>query len=315
MNRKLTLSIVSILISISTFAQVTYPYPIQNFSLTIEGKQLNMAYMDIPAQHSNGKAIILFHGKNFNGFYWKEIIPALVEKGYRVIVPDQLGWGRSDKPDLHYSFHMLARNNKLLLDSLNIKSVVVLGHSMGGMLAIRFALMYPLATEKLVLEDPIGLEDYKTFVPYQPLEKIFAKEKAATVASYRKYQQSYYPQWKPEYEQYVAAQAEALSDTSFENIAWVNSLTYQMIYEQPVVYELNKINVPVLLMIGLADRTVVGKELLTEEQKAKHGQYTELGKMAHSAIPTAQLITFKGIGHIPHIQDAAQFKKALFSFL
>lgn len=315
MIRKLGLLIPILFISSYLAAQVTYPYPLHHFFVSVENKNLQMAYMDILPAKPNGKTMILFHGKNFNGYYWKELIPALSEKGYRVIVPDQLGWGRSDKPDLHYSFHMLASNNKRLLDSLKIKKVIVLAHSMGGMLASRFALMYPDIIEKLVLENPIGLEDYKTFVPYQPLEKIYANETAATYESYKKYQQSYYPTWKPEYEQYVAAQAEALKDTAFKTIAWVNALTYQMIYEQPIVYELDKISVPVLLVIGQADRTVVGKNLLTESQKNNFGQYPELGRQAHQKIKKSRLVELPGVGHIPHIQELGLFKKAVFEFL
>ena len=296
-------------------AQVTYPYPLKYIQLSLEGKETRMAYMDIEPAHPNGKNILLFHGKNFNGFYWKDVIPALAAKGYRVIVPDQVGWGRSGKPDLHYSFHTLASNNKLLLDSLGIKNTVVLGHSMGGMLATRFTLMYPEMVTKLVLENPIGLEDYKTFVSYQPLEKLFANEKNATYESYKKYQQSYYPQWKPAYEQYVQAQAESLKDTGFTHIAWVNAVTYQMIYEQPVVYELDRIKVPTLLMIGQEDRTVVGKNLLTEEQKKIYGQYPLLGRKIKTLIPESRLVELEGIGHIPHIQNTSLFLKTLFGFL
>ena len=153
-------------------AQIEYSYPVHYLQITIENKQEQMAYMDVVPEKPNGKTIILFHGKNFNGYYWKNVIPMLTAKGYRVIAPDQIGWGKSSRPDLHYSFHMLAKNNNILLDSLHVQKVTVLGHSMGGMLAVRFSLMYPELVEKLILEDPIGLEDYKTFVPYQPLEEI-----------------------------------------------------------------------------------------------------------------------------------------------
>ena len=228
-----------------------------------------MAYMDVQPAIQTTHTIILFHGKNFNGYYFKSLIPVLLQKGYRVIVPDLPGWGHSGKPDLHYSVHLLADINKSLLDSLHINSVVVLGHSMGGMLAVRFSLLYPAYVEKLALENPIGLEDYKTFVPYQRLGKLYQKEKTATYESYKKYQQSYYPVWKPEYEQYVAAQAEALAGPGFDSIAWINAVTYQMIYEQPVVYELNNLAMPVLLVIGQADRTIVGKDQLTGDEKNK----------------------------------------------
>lgn len=296
-------------------AQVIYPYPVYSFPLHIENKQMQMAYMDVQAAHPNGKTVILFHGKNFNGYYWKDVIAMLTEKGFRVIVPDQVGWGRSDKPDIHYSFHLLAANNKQLLDSLNIKKVVVIGHSMGGMLATRFALMYPEFVQQLVLENPIGLEDYKTFVPYQPLDSLFSNEKKATYESYLKYQQSYYPLWKNEYEQYVKAQAEVLLQPGFEKAAWANALTYQMIYEQPVVYEFRNINVPTLLIIGQQDRTIVGKNLLNDSDKKKYGQYPQLGKKLNREIPNSRLLELPGVGHIPHIQTPALFKKAIFNFL
>jgi pimeloyl-ACP methyl ester carboxylesterase len=274
-----------------------------------------MAYMDIPAAVPGSKTIVLLHGKNFNGYYWKDLIPVLNQQGFRVIVPDQVGWGLSAKPITAYSFHWLAFNTASLLDSLHIDKAIILGHSMGGMLAARFAMLYPMRVEKLILENPIGLEDYKRFVPYQSLEKLVAKERNASYESYKKYQQTYYPSWKPEYEQYVAAQAAALSDPAFATIARVNAITYQVIYEQPVCYEWSRITVPTLLIIGTADRTVVGKDLLTDSQKEQYGQYQELGKKARSQIKNAQLIELPGIGHIPHIQEPKIFQKHLLDFI
>ncbi len=295
--------------------QVSYPYPLKQFHLQVENQPVRMAYMDERPTNANGKTILLLHGKNFNGYYWKNVIPALVTQGYRVLVPDQVGWGRSDKPLVHYSFHLLAANNKTLLDSLGIKKVTVVGHSMGGMLATRFSLMYPNHVEKLVLENPIGLEDYRTFVPYQPLNKLLEKEKAATYESYKKYQQSYYPKWDSSYEQYVQAQAEVLNDSNFQQIAFVNAVTYQMIYEQPVLYEVGLVKIPTLLIIGQEDRTVVGKDQLTDEQKKKYGQYPSLGKKLKKAMPGSKLVELPGTGHIPHIQNPGIFISTLLNFL
>lgn len=294
---------------------VTYPYPAKFLDLTIENQPVKMAYMDVPANQPNGQTVVLLHGKNFNGYYWKDVIPFLNGLGYRVIVPDQVSWGKSSKPNIHYSFHLLADNTSRLLDSLKIEKVVVLGHSMGGMLATRFSLLYPNKVSKLILENPIGLEDYKTFVPYKSIEKSYAVELKGTYESYKKYQQSYYPQWKPEYEQYVQAQAAALQDTNFAATAWANALTYQMIYEQPVVYEFKNLTVSTLLIIGQADRTVVGKDRLNEEQKKLYGNYPALGKSVHALIKNSRLVELPGIGHIPHIQDLPAFKKAVSAYL
>jgi pimeloyl-ACP methyl ester carboxylesterase len=231
--------VVSLFLASHLHAQqdLEYPYPLKFHSLSIEQARYKMAYMDVPSEKPNGKTIILFHGKNFNGYYWKDVIPFLNGLGYRVIVPDQLGFGESDKPDIHYSFHQMASNSMNLLDSLHISRVTVLGHSMGGMLAVRFVLMYASNVDALLLENPIGLEDYKTFVPYTPLDSLYKQELLASYESYKKYQETYYPVWKPAYEPLVKVQAKFLGTPEFPHIAWANSLTFQMIYEQPVCYE------------------------------------------------------------------------------
>jgi pimeloyl-ACP methyl ester carboxylesterase len=120
-----------------------YPHPVQFFSLTIDGQDLKMAYMDVvPAGEKEKRGtVVLFHGKNFFGAYWKDTIAVLRDAGFRVIVPDQIGFGKSSKPDIHYSFHLLARNSHELLASLGIDRAAIVGHSMGGMVATRFALM------------------------------------------------------------------------------------------------------------------------------------------------------------------------------
>lgn len=271
--------------------------------------------MDVLAKNANSKTVILFHGKNFNGYYWKDVIEMLNSKGFRVIVPDQIGWGKSERPNIHYSFHQLAENNKKLLESLNISKVYVIGHSMGGMLATRFSLMFPETVEKLILENPIGLEDYRTFVPYTPLENLVENELKATAESVEKYQKTYYPEWKPEYKQYAEAQSADLKLKNFPQIAFVNALTYQMIYEQPVVYEFENLKIPTLLIIGQEDRTVVGKARVPKEIVDKYGQYPQLGKLIKNKIPNSQLVELKGVGHIPHIQTPEKFEQIVTDFL
>lgn len=315
MKKTVTLLFVLITSFYSFARQVEYPYPVQYFNVTLQGNTYKMAYMDVPSARPNGETIILLHGKNFNGYYWKDVIPALTKEGYRVIVPDQLGWGKSDKPNIHYSFPMLAYNTKSLLDSLGISKVSVVAHSMGGMLATRFAVMYSNVVSKLVLENPIGFEDYSLFVPYQPIDKVYSNEKQSTYESMKKYQQTYYPVWKEEYEQYVQAQADAMTLGNKDTNALVSALTYEMIYEQPVNYYFDKIQAPSLLIIGQADRTVVGKNLLNEAQKKQYGNYPTLGKKTKSLIKNAMLIELPGVGHIPHIQVLPLYTRHLIKFL
>jgi len=300
----------------NSFSQaISYPYPVHYFSINADGQNLQMAYMDVKPEKANGSSVILFHGKNFNGFYWGKVIAALASAGYRVIAPDQVGWGKSTKPNMKYTFEILARNNKLLLNSLNIQHINVIGHSMGGMLATRFSLMYPQLVIKLILEDPLGLEDYKKFIPMQTIESLYKKELKATYTSYKKYQQSYYPVWKPEYEIYVKVQAEPLQQKDFASVAYVNALAWQMIYEQPVLYEFKNLSMPVLLIVGEKDRTVLGKNLLSKNEQAPHGNFPILAKKEAAQMKNARVIIVPGVGHIPHIQKTEVFNTDAIKFL
>ena len=119
--------------------EYAYPYPVRFLQLTNDLKPVAMAYMDIPANSEpNGKTVVLIHGKAFGCYYFQNVIEALTGAGYRVVAPDQIGWGKSPKPDIHYSFQLLAANTAALLDHLGVGNVAVLGHSTGGMTATRF---------------------------------------------------------------------------------------------------------------------------------------------------------------------------------
>ncbi|MBJ6727159.1 alpha/beta fold hydrolase [Geomesophilobacter sediminis] len=299
-----------------TLEGYAYPYPVSYLPLTIEHQDLRMAYMDVaPNGAPNGRTVLLLHGKNFFGAYWKDTIHALSAQGYRVVVPDQIGFGKSSKPDLHYSFHLLAANTKKILDSLGIKKVVVVGHSMGGMVATRFTLMYPETVSKLVLEDPIGLEDYRTLVPYAPLEELYLQEMKATSESIFAYHKGYFVKWKPEYGASAEAAARQKLSGEYPRLALSSAETYQMIYEQPVCYEFGRIRVPTLLVIGQSDRTVVGKARVPKELLPKAGQYPELGRKTVAQIPGARLIEIPSVGHIPHLEAPERFHAELLSFL
>ncbi len=147
------------------------------------------------------------------------------------------------------------------------------------------------------------------------MEAQYKKELKATYVSYKKYQTSYYPVWKPEYELYVKAQAEALKQKDFSAVAWVNALTYQMIYEQPVLYDLDDLTMPVLIIVGKQDRTFIGKDLVKKDQQTLHGNFALLARQAKKHIKNCQVIELPNVGHIPHIQEPASFYKAVAAFL
>jgi len=295
-----------------------YPYPVQFITLKIQGETLKMAYMDVKPAKANGHVIMLLHGKNFSGFYWKQTIAALTENGYRVIVPDQIGFGKSSKPQhIQYSFQLLCQNTKAILDSLGIQKLYVLGHSMGGMIASRFSLIYPELVEKLILENPIGLEDWKVKVPYQSVDVWYQGELKQNYNSFKQYEQESYfhGTWIPAYDKLLEVEVGWTLSKDYARIAWNSALTYDMIFTQPVCYEFENIKAPTLLIIGQLDRTAMGKNLVTEDVRKTLGNYPALGKLTHEKIKGSKLVELDGLGHVPHIEAFDRFIQPLLEFL
>jgi pimeloyl-ACP methyl ester carboxylesterase len=292
-----------------------YPYPIQQFRFTSQGVQMQMAYMDVKPSNPNGRTVVLMHGKNFCSATWISSIDALSKAGYRVVAADQIGFCKSSKPEHYqYTFQQLATNTHALLESIGVKRATVMGHSTGGMLAVRYGLMYPQQAEQLVLVNPIGLEDWKALgVPHQTVDKWYQRELNTTADRIRAYEKStyYVNEWKPEYEPWVQMLAGMYRGSGKEIVAWNSALLYDMIYTQPVVYEFPLLQMPVLLMIGTKDTTAIGKDLAPAEIRPKLGNYAELGKRTAKAIPNATLVEFNDMGHAPQMQNPAVFHEAL----
>lgn len=297
---------------------VQYPFPVKFLDLKVQGESLKMAYMDLQPQRPNGKTVLLLHGKNFSAIYWEQTANDLAKEGYRVVMPDQIGFGKSSKAtNIQYTFQLLAQNTKAVLDELKITKVNVLGHSMGGMLATRFALMYPDLTEKLILENPIGLEDWKTVVPYQSVDDWYQQELKQDYQKMKDYQLTFYygGQWKPEYDKWLEIPAGWTINKDYPVIAKASALTYDMIFTQPVVYEFENLKMPVLLIIGQRDRTALGKAKAPKEVQEKLGDYPALGKSAAKKIKNSTLAELDNVGHLPHIEAYDRFITPLLSFL
>ncbi len=292
-----------------------YPYPVAYYE-TFDGH--DMAYMDVPASGKNIGNVVLLHGKNFNGAYWEKTAKDLSAAGFRVIIPDQLGFGKSDKPtDYQYSFHALAENTRRLLEQLGIKQAAFVGHSMGGMVATRFALMFPHAVTRLALVNPIGLEDWKRVAPYTPLDQRIKGEEKQTRQSIIDYQKSSYydGKWNEEYERTAAPLIGWAQGPDKDKIAHIAALTTEMVFTQPVVYEFDLLKAPTLLIIGERDRTALGRNLVAPEVAKNLGRYDLLGQKTCNKIPQCELVHLAGIGHLPQVEAYSEYIRALRSFL
>lgn len=302
----------------------TYPYQVQLYKFTSQRQDVEMAFMDVPpAPNSTAspteKTAVLFHGKNFCGATWNETIRQLTANGYRVIATDQVGWCKSTKPvGYQFTFQQLALNTNSLLLQLGIYNATIIGHSTGGMLAARYALMYPDNTTALVMVNPLGLEDWKAVgVPYQSIDRSWVTENATTFASIKAYEEvTYYVNtWKPEYDVWVSMLTNIYYGSKRQEFIFNQAQTTDMIYTQPVIYEFGMVEPRTLLMIGDKDNTAIGKAWSPPEVQAVVGNYSVLGPRAASLIPNSTLIQFPELGHAPHIEEPEWFHRELLGWL
>ena len=331
MNRLiLPVALVGALLPIPSFAQSTnerptygprlegfeYPHAVETHTVRAQGQDLEMAYMDVPPSgEANGRTVVLLHGKNFCGATWERTIAVLGEVGYRVLAPDQIGFCKSSKPEgYQFSFQDLSTHTHDLIETLGIDRPIVLGHSMGGMLATRYALMFPEDVDRLVLVNPIGLEDWQAKgVPYQTLDDAYEGELKTGFDGIKAYQQRVYynGDWKPEYDRWVEMLAGMYAGEGREIVARNQAQTSDMVFTQPVVHEFARIAVPTVLMIGGLDRTAPGANRASPEIAEALGQYPALGRQAAEAIPQSRLIEFPELGHSPQVEAPESFHEKL----
>lgn len=295
-----------------------YPFPVDFYEVKVKDHKYQMAFMDVRPKGEIKGNIVLLHGKNFSGNYWEKTIKDLNKEGYRVLIPDQIGFGKSSKPEsFPYTFHLLATLTRNLALQQKMSSYTVIGHSMGGMLATRLALMFPAEVQKLILVNPIGLEDWKTMVPYQTVTDAYQGELKNNEEKIRNYQKASYfdGKWKPEYEKGIEILVGWTKHKDYPRIAWNAALTSDMVFTQPVLYEFKNLKMPTLLLLGTRDRTAIGKDRATPEMKEQMGRYDLLGKEVIKSIPNGTLVELPGIGHMPQVENYDLYWQKLQGFL
>ena len=282
-----------------------YPFEVNTFKFNSQNQDLKMRYMDIGEKDAQ-KVIVLLHGKNFSGYYWERVAKDLLKKNYRVIIPDQIGFGKSSKPDYYqYSFGQLALNTKTLLNNLKIAKLDLVGHSMGGMLATTFAVNYPKSVNKLILINPIGLEDYGKYVEFKDVNFFYKRELAKTIDKAINYQKkNYYDgKWSSEYEKLLIPLKGMLAGEDWKIVAWNNALTYGPIFSENIVDRFSQVTSKTFLIIGTRDKTGPGRGWLKEGVTINLGEYKKLGINANNLIKGSKLIELDGLGHMPQYEN------------
>jgi pimeloyl-ACP methyl ester carboxylesterase len=294
-----------------------YPYPVNLLPLVNDGEPVRMAYMDVAPAQPNGRAVVLLHGRNFPASYWAPVIKTLNDAGFRVVVPDQIGFGKSSKPSGELHFDNLVRNTVALLDHLGVAKADIVAHSLGGMLGVRIARAYPDRVNHLLLAAPIGLEDYRIYVPPTPTEKILENEDKLTAEGYRKQLETNYSPKIPPDQITPFIDARFNIKGSAEYPRWLRAFvsSAQMIYREPVVHEIPLITEPTLFIMGADDHNAPGRPNAPEALRPKMGQNADLAKALAARMPNASAEVIANAGHLVFLDAPAKFNELMLAFL
>ncbi len=284
----------------ANFEEIPYPYPVRFLELNRFQQDIRMAYMDVPPSgRANGQTVFIQHGMNFYSEAYTPTIKALSAAGFRVIAVDRIGYGKSTKPILPYSFNFVAANMKSLLDELEIDEVAIVGHSMGGMTVSRFAMVYPDITTHVVMINQIGLTDQRQSRPWRDP---FAGGGTTTYQSILRGHQNYFPlRWPPEHLEFVRRQFGQTMSGEWNRVAQVRRLQGQMLYDDPVVYDWQHIASKALVIGGEEDGLV--------------DDFPTLAHNVNNELQNSTILLYPDVGHAPQIEIADLFHADLIRFL
>ncbi|MEZ0351483.1 alpha/beta fold hydrolase [Mycobacterium sp. pR1184] len=307
-----------------------YPHPVQYLDVTHVAeapwidrqapeweRRARLAYMDIAPESGRPRGTVaLVHGKNFFGAYWKDVIAALRHAGYRIVVPDLVGWGKSTKPST-LTTESLVAHLRSLLDALAVNSVAVVGHSTGGLVAMQMARALPERVAALVLENPMGLEDYRhKLIRQVGHDDWAADERTSTADQIRQYIAHYFVNKDPRLiDPFVAVRTAIGRSPEFERWVQSSAAATDMLLNEPAVDFVASLSARTLFVCGLSDRTYVGAKYTAPNEQPAKGNIAEMAQAFAARMPAARFVGVPDTGHVPHLESPAAFMSAVLDFL
>jgi pimeloyl-ACP methyl ester carboxylesterase len=243
---------------------------------------------------SGSKAAILLHGLGANSDSWQFQSAELAQAGYRVIVPDMFGFGKSEYKNKKNTIESMADDVHDLMQRIGVQKANFIGLSMGGAITMKFALKYPEKVEKLVLANTAARFANKVGGKlYTILKRIFVMSCLPRRYGANMVSNFVFP--KPEQKQF--------REEFFNEIMVSNKGAYfdsvKSIIKHDVRAQLGNIDVPTLIIGGSHDYVTPNF----------------LQKAIHEGIKGSKLVIIQGAGHVSAVDSAAEFNKEMLDFL
>lgn len=285
-----------------TFHQLDYALPTK--FVTVAG--IDVAYTEAGA----GEPTILFvHGLGSNLLVWQKTIDALSAR-HRVVAIDLPGYGRSAKRNYDYSMRFFAGVVDRVIDALALDRPVIVGHSMGGQIALTHALHHPGRARALVLAAPAGFETFgagegqwlmeavsKDFIKATPPDAIYTNLASNFTGDVPKDALFMYQH-----------RVQIVDGPEFDAYAYANARSVQAMLKGPVYDRLGEVRLPVLVVFGAEDRLIPNQVL--------HGGTTRrVAEQGTRRLKRARLVMLAKAGHMLQVERPEAFNRAVRTFL
>jgi pimeloyl-ACP methyl ester carboxylesterase len=237
---------------------VNYSLPVKSIKLESE----TIAYAD----EGSGEMTLLFiHGLSSTLNSWKKNIGGL-KQNYRCIAVDLPGYGKSSRNRMDYKLKDYAEILQEFIQTMDLKNVILVGHSMGGQIAMHTVLENPEVFEKLILIAPAGIETFSVEeanlmkASYTPAMVINTADEQVLA----NYKLNFY-QFPEDAMEMVEERIRMKTAVDFPDYAEVVVNNIHAMLNEPVIGRLEEIEIPVLMIFGKNDMLIPNKYLHPEE--------------------------------------------------
>jgi len=277
------------------------PLPVQ----TVEVNGVEVAYVD---SGGDGPPLVFIHGLSSYMGFWEYQLPELA-RDYRVLALDLPGFGASARPDAPCTPPWYAEVVSDWMHAVGVPEAVLVGHSMGGQIALTMALDHPERVRGLVLSAPAGVETFSRgagdwMKDYWHEERALESNEAAVRAS----MQLVFNNHDEGVERLIEERVRLGMDPAFRGTSVAVSRSIAGMIDHPVAHRLDDITAPTLFIFGSDDRLIPNAIF-------NGGRTRAVAEAGRDAVPGAELVLLKGAGHTVHHDDPAGFNAAALAFL
>lgn len=287
--------------------QLQAPLPVQHTDVG----GVDVAWIDSgpPPGGATDVPVVLVHGLSSYMGFWEHQVPEL-SRSRRVLALDLPGYGASGRPDAPYTPPWYAEVVVSWMDAIGVEEAVLVGHSMGGQIAMTVALEHPDRVDRLVLAAPAGFE---TFGPgAKAWMKDWWTEDRATHATEAELRATFttmvFNRQDAGTERLLEERVRMRGTEAFRGTSVAVSRSVAGMLDHPVAHRLGEIAVPTLVVYGTQDR-MIPNPVFTG------GRTAAIARAGAEAIPDAELVLVQGAGHTVHHDAPQAFNAAVTRFL